>query len=96
MIKKRHIILCFLVFCLTPTLLVGVTSSADYDPWVDGNDDGIIDIVDIVNLAIRFGEEVTPINKTGFFLRQPKPLDNLTEQRLDKRESACANISLNG
>ena len=60
MIKKRHLILCFLVLCLTVTLLVGVTSSADYDPWCDVNDDGIIDIVDIVSLAIRFGEEGEP------------------------------------
>jgi len=66
--KRRHMSLCFLVLCLTATLLVGVTSSAEYDPWVDGNDDGIIDIVDIVNLAIRFGEEGTPINKTALLL----------------------------
>jgi hypothetical protein len=68
MLKRKHMVLTFLVFCLTATLLVGVTSSAEYDPWVDGNDDGIIDIVDIVNLAIRFGEEGTPINKTALLL----------------------------
>jgi hypothetical protein len=67
--KKRHIIYCFLVFCLTATLLVGVTSSADYDPWCDINDDGLIDIVDLVNLAIRFGGEGTPINKTALLLK---------------------------
>jgi len=61
-------ILAFLAFLLTATLLVGVTSSAEYDPWMDVNDDGIIDIVDIVNLAIRFGEEGTPINKTELLL----------------------------
>ena len=68
MLKRKHFALGFLAFCLTATLLVGVTSSAEYDPWVDGNDDGIIDIVDIVNLAIRFGEEGTPINKTALLL----------------------------
>jgi len=55
----------FLAFCLAATLLVGVTSSAEYDPWCDINDDGLIDIVDIVSLAIRFGEEGTPINKAA-------------------------------
>jgi hypothetical protein len=58
--KRKHAILGLLTFCLTATLLVGVTSSAGYDPWCDVNDDGIIDIVDIVSLAIRFGEEGEP------------------------------------
>ncbi len=57
---RKHVILGVLTFCLIAALLVGVSSSADYDPWCDVNDDGIIDIVDIVSLAIRFGEEGEP------------------------------------
>jgi len=87
-IKKRHILFCFLVFCLTATLLIGATSSAPYDPWVDGNDDGIIDIVDIVNLAIRFGEEGTPINKTALLLELQSKIESLNqtlETRIPKK-----------
>jgi hypothetical protein len=67
--KKKFILLSLLSFCLIATLFVSVTSSAEYDPWCDINDDGIIDIVDIVNLGIRFGEEGTPtrnVNVTNF------------------------------
>jgi len=39
---------------------------------------------------------LAPIKKTGFSHRQPKPLDNLTDEWLDKQRRACANISLNG
>jgi len=81
--KRRHLIIFFLVFCLTATLIVGVTSSAEYDPWVDGNDDGIIDIVDIVNLAIRFGEEGTPINKTALILELQSKVDILNASPVD-------------
>ena len=82
MLKRNHIVLGFLAICLTATLLVGVTSSAEYDPWVDGNDDGIIDIVDIVNLAIRFGEEGTPINKTELLLDLQERVEALENQSL--------------
>lgn len=74
MIKRKHLMLGFLAFCLTATLFIGITTSgtspsiaspAEYDPWCDVNDDGIIDIVDIVNLAIRFGEKGTPVDKAA-------------------------------
>ena len=72
MIKRKYLMLGFLAFCLTATLFIGITTSgtspsiaspAEYDPWCDVNDDGIIDIVDIVSLAIRFGEKGTPVDK---------------------------------
>jgi len=76
-LKKRCLVMCLLTFCLTITLLVAVTSSVEYDPWMDTNDDGLIDIVDIVNLAIRFGEEGTPINKTALLLELQARVDEL-------------------
>jgi len=88
MLKRKHMILGFLSFCLTATLLVGVTSSAEYDPWCDINDDGLIDIVDIVSLAIRFGEEGTPINKTALLLELQDRIDSLNgtlEIRIPKK-----------
>lgn len=74
MLKRKYMIIAFLALCLTATLFIGVTSSpattstAEYDPWVDINDDGIIDIFDIVTLAVRYGATGTPINKTALLL----------------------------
>ena len=37
-------------------LLVGLTTSAaDYDPWLDSNDDGKIRVDDILAAALNFG-----------------------------------------
>lgn len=55
---------------LTSQLLIGITTSVstrvwgEYDPWCDLDDDGDIDIFDIVNIAGRYGTTGTPINKT--------------------------------
>jgi hypothetical protein len=52
-------------------LLVGATSSVstagihDYDPWCDFDDDGDIDIFDIVEIANRYGTTGVPVNKTA-------------------------------
>ena len=66
--KRKHVTLGFLAFCLTATLLVGVTSSVEYDPWYDLNDDGDIDIFDLRKVARLYGTSGTPINKTALLL----------------------------
>lgn len=85
MLKRKHMIIGFLAFCLVATLLIGVTSSAEYDPWCDINDDGVINILDIVNLGIRFGTEGTPINKTELLLTLLDRVDRL-EARISELE----------
>jgi len=51
--------------------LIGTTTSVstkdvhDYDPWYDFDDDGDIDIFDIVKIAGRYGTTGTPVNKTA-------------------------------
>jgi len=57
------------------------------------NDDGIIDIVDIVSLAIRFGEEGTPINKTELLLELQDRIDSLN-LTLETRVPQKGNISV--
>ena len=90
LLNKKYLVMCLLTSCFTATLLVGVTSSVEYDPWMDTNDDGLIDIVDIVNLAIRFGEEGTPINKTTLLLELQDRIDSLNgtlETRIPRKGS---------
>jgi hypothetical protein len=58
-------------------LLVGITSSAPYDPWCDLDDDGDIDIFDIVKMAGAYGTTGTPINKTALLLELEERIDTL-------------------
>ena len=67
---KPLILLVTLV--LTSFVLVGVTISefppeltGTYSPWGDLNDDGVINIFDIVWLTGRYKETGTPVNKTA-------------------------------
>ena len=61
----------FLVFCITVTLFASVITigtPSEYDPWVDLDDNGEIDIFDAVILVGVFDSEGTPINKTDLLL----------------------------
>ena len=89
---KIFVSLCLL--CLV--LLIGVGSSiyvtemppdqpGKYSPWCDFDDDGDIDIYDIVWIADRYGMTGTPVNKTAL-------LYNISDT-LAELESRIANIS---
>jgi hypothetical protein len=91
MVTKKDIAVAILAtFCLTSTLFmvipirsqVSTNSANEYDPWIDTNDDGIIDIFDIAALALAFGAEGTPINKTALLLELQNRLDELEERVL--------------
>ncbi len=59
--KKDIIITALLTFCLTATVFMVATSrSAEYDPWVDLNDDGKIDIFDVVGMTSRYAATGNP------------------------------------
>ncbi len=49
----------------------------DYDPWLDTNDDGKIDMKDIAAAARAFGTSGTPINKTQVLLELQSKLNEL-------------------
>jgi len=68
--KKDLITAVLLTFCLTTVLLtVAPTRSApgvgEYDPWCDVNDDGIINIFDVVALTSRYAKTGTPTTKAS-------------------------------
>lgn len=64
--KVKQIALAAIVLSLmfmAPTFLVGLTVSdfthcepTEYNPWADGDDDGDIDIFDVVYVATKYGE----------------------------------------
>jgi len=54
---------------LTSIFLIRMTTSvAEYDPLVDVNDDGFIELSDFFILSQHFGSSGTPINKTALLL----------------------------
>jgi len=77
------ILAAVLVFLLG---LVGITSSAPYDPWCDLDDDGDIDIFDIVKMAGAYGTSGTPINKTELLLELAARMDALNASVLSLEE----------
>jgi hypothetical protein len=89
MIRKDLIIAVLATFCLTATLFMIVpTRSAStqndglqYDPWKDTNDDGKIDIFDIVALTSIYGKTGTPINKTQMLLDLQNRVSVLEEKQ---------------
>lgn len=83
MISKKNLIAVVLAtFCLTSTLFMVIpirspTTDGEYDPWVDTNDDGIIDYHDLYNLASIYRTSGTPINKTDLLHELQARLDSL-------------------
>ena len=71
-VKRDMIIAVLAIFCLTSTLfmILPIQSSPGngYDPWLDNNDDGKINILDIAATAKAYGTTGTPINKTALLL----------------------------
>lgn len=59
----------------------------EYSPWGDLNDDGIINIFDIVWLASRYGTTGTPLNVTELLLEMQATIDelNATVNSLEQR-----------
>jgi hypothetical protein len=85
---RRDVLIAVLVtFCLTSALFAvkpgGSLSSKQYDPWMDINDDGRIDMRDIGQLCINFGAMGTPINKTALLLEILSRIDSLNASLQD-------------
>jgi hypothetical protein len=96
---RRDVLIAVLAtFCLTSALFAvkpsGSLSSKQYDPWMDINDDGRIDMRDIGQLCINFGAAGTPINKTALLLEILSKIDNLnTSLNTRVPKKGCISIS---
>jgi len=99
MILKKDLIVAILAtFCITAILFTAIPirsapTPAEYDPWIDTNDDGIINYEDLFNLASRYGTFGTSINKTDLLLELQSKIDSLNDtvisltERIDALEA---------
>ncbi len=67
------------VMLLGSLFLVGTTLSADvqWNPWLDSNCDGVIDITDIAVIISYYGTSGTPLNTTKLLLEVQAHVDEL-------------------
>ena len=81
MMEKRSIFTFCICFVLFASLLFGniilAQDGGSYDPWMDLNDDGIIDAQDLQLLALIYSTSGTPINKTELLLLLEARIDSL-------------------
>jgi hypothetical protein len=93
MVTKKDLIVAVLcTFCLTSTLfmMTRTRSSPDigeYDPWIDLNDDGYIDVFDAVTLAAAAGTFGTPINKTALLLELLTKIEQLNATVIEQQNT---------
>jgi hypothetical protein len=93
---RRDVLVAVLVtFCITSVLFavkpIGSQTTFQYDPWADLNDDGIIDIFDLVNLANKYGTTGDPVNKTALLYNVNATLTELLS-RIDQLNATLTEL----
>jgi hypothetical protein len=99
--KKDLVIVILATFCLTLTLFTILPAGSnyktsgigEYDPWIDSNDDGRINILDCIILSGAFDTTGTPINKTALLLELQARIDSLNDSVLDLEAYLIARIA---
>lgn len=93
-IKKGLIIAILATLCLAVTLFATIPtrsqSGSSYDPWVDVNDDGSIDMADISIAIDSFMTTGTPINKTALLLELQTDVDSLNASVIELQSRVAA------
>ena len=82
--RKHYIIDSMIIVVLLTVVLTPLSGQQDgsYDPWMDLNDDGIIDVYDLQALASVYGTSGEPINKTALLLELQDRIDSLNASLL--------------
>jgi predicted secreted protein len=69
MIRKDLVAAVLATFCLTVIVFtvipVGSIGGSRYDPWLDYNDDGKIDVRDVARVCAAYGSKGTPLDKAS-------------------------------
>jgi len=69
MIRKDLVAAVLATFCLTVIVFtvipVGSIGGSRYDPWLDYNDDGKIDVRDVAPVCAAYGSKGTPLDKAS-------------------------------
>jgi len=86
-VNKKGFLIAYLIgivlLALALTPISSQQSAGEYDPWFDINDDGKIDIKDVAGVAVKYGSEGTPINKTALLLELQTRIDSLNASLID-------------
>ncbi len=85
-LKKALMISIIASFLLIIIPVRSTTTPGVYDPWIDTNDDGMINYEDLYNLAAVYGTSGTAINKTDLLLELEARIADL-EARADALEA---------
>lgn len=92
MVTKRDLVIAVLcTFCLTFTLFTILPAGSnykasgigEYDPWCDLDDDGKINIYDVVMVTSKYNTTGTPMNKTAKLLELQAGIDSLNATNLE-------------
>jgi len=100
-LKKNTIITLLVAFSLAVALFTVILvggQSVEYDPWIDVNDDGKIDMKDIGQVARAFGATGTAINKTALLLELQDGLAelNATVNDLQEQINQLSDVQVEG
>ncbi|UCC33873.1 MAG: hypothetical protein JSW53_02400 [Candidatus Bathyarchaeota archaeon] len=98
--KKKLITTVLATICVTSTLSLmmpigSLLNNGGYDPWIDTNDDGIINYQDLGNLASRFGAFGAPINKTDLILELQETIESLNDTVVELQSAMESLLSHN-
>lgn len=81
--SRKHLLISIItsVVLLTVTFIpLASQQNSSYDPWIDANDDGIIDVHDLQALASIYGTSGESINKTNLLLDLQDRVEALENQ----------------
>ena len=100
MVTKKDLVIAVLTtFCLTATLFMILptkSSPAEYDPWLDVNDDGTINIIDLATTAKAYGASGDPTKPVEIAERRVEEnvIDFVIDESIENEPYSHFNITI--